>query len=509
MQGRNNGLLVGIIFYLLAWGWLGAGPAPAAGPSQEPWSLAFVVEDSSAMAEPWLGSYRREAVEKALNLELRTLPLRISAGVWLARAGKAERLVPPASALELKDLELKLPAPLAGPPELGPAVAAACAWLQSRGGGSLIIIAAGGREPLAAWAARLDSADIFCHALALAPGAGGASLAELALAGGGSWFLAEKPERVLTLLHRAVLTCLSAGRLLIETHDPANRPVQISFGLERQDALARKRQGFSGRVQQCLPGVYALAWPPAAATGPAPVPPRVSVAPEGVTRLPVGGRAKLKVAVLDADGREPGWNMRVSRLSDGKVLEASRRSPFALDLFAGLYLVKSLHLPLAWTVVLEAGRDRELLAGPAGVLKVKMAGPQGPLRARYELWDVLAQRPGGTGYTNQSLRIKPGPYRLRLEVPPGLEREARVPPAGEVKLELPAAGGILLAHGAAGDRVELLDGKGRVLDTGLLNRVMPLLPGAYWARLAGSGQKGRLVNVEAGKLTTIQAADLR
>ncbi len=503
----RSAALTGILALLWALALCLPSTARGAGRAGGPWSLAFVVEGSVEMTRPWRESSRREALERALNLELRTLPLRASAAVWLAQPGGVEPLVPPSTALELKDLDLRLPQPRSGRVDLGPALAQASAWLAGQGGGSLVVVAADGLRGGSSLRA-LEAGGVFCHVLALAPAGGGQALAGLALAGGGSCFVADRPSRVLPLLHRAVLTCLTPARLLIEAHDPANRPLRLAYGLERRDALARRRQGLTGRVQQLLPGVYRLAWPASAPTGPAPVPARVSVAPRGLTMVSVGGRAKLAVEARDQQGRDPGWKLRVARLSDGLVLESSRRTPFELALFAGTYLVKALQQPLAWTVLLEAGRDRKLVVGPVGGLRVRLRGPQGPLRARYRLYDLLAQRPGGTGYTNQLLRVKPGPFRLELEVPPGLEREVVVPPGREVELALPAAGGVLVGRGRPGQVVEVVDQRGLAVASGPVNRVLPLLPGAYLVRLAQARGGGRQVRVEGGRLVTLPAGEL-
>jgi len=473
-----------------------------------PWSLAIVVEHSAGMLSPWLGQKRSEAVEKALNLELRTLPLRISAGVWLAGYGKAEALAPPATSLELKEIDLKLPQAATSQPDLLLAMEAAGRWLQERGGGSLIVIAAQGPPEGFTFPSILNSDKIFVHVLGLAPRDKPSSLAQLSLAGGGAYFLAPDPSRVLTLLHRAVLTSLTPARLLIKAHDQANRPLRLTYGLEQHEALFSDRQGVSGRVQQCLPGVYTLVWPSAAPTGPAPPPPKISVAPSGLSEVPVGGKAKLKVEALDENGREPGWRIRVARLSDGLVLESNRRTPFELNLFSGNYLLKSLDRPLAWTVALEAGQEQKILVGPVGSLKVNLKGPKGLLRARYNLQDLLAHRPGGTGYTNQLLRLRSGVYRLELEVPPGLSKDLTISPTAKSEIDLPAAGGIMVSRGLPGQRVEVLGLLGQVVDTGLVNRVLPLLPGKYRVRLAQTQGRDRLVTLKGGELITIEAWEL-
>lgn len=505
MPGRKTLLSLGFIAWLLIWACV---PAQAAGTYSEPWSIAFVVEHSVDMTRPWLESQRKKAVEKALNLELRTLPLRVSAGAWLAASDGVKPLVQPSTSLELKEIGLKLPMPTTSGAALAPAVEKAAQWLKGRGGGSIIVIAANGRQAIDPPSSISKADNIFVHVLALEPKPQSAALAQLALAGGGSYFIAKEPSRVLTLLHRVVLTSLSPARLMIEAHDQSNRPLKLTYGLERSDALSKYHKGLTGRVQQCLPGIYNLDWPKSAPTGPAPPPPKIRVAPTGMSKVAVGGQAKLKVAAQDKEGSELGWKMRVARLSDGLILESSMRTPFELKLFAGSYLIKSLEQPLAWPVELQAGRDQEILVGPVGSLSVKLKGPRGALRARYNLQDLAAHRPGGTGYTNQLLRLKSGRYRLDLEVPPGLSKQITVAPGAKSELVLPAAGGIIVSQGRTGQKVEVLDNAGRVVDTGLVNRVLPLLAGKYLVRLAQVKGRDRLVLVEGGKLVNIKAGDL-
>jgi hypothetical protein len=505
LGGRKQWLLSGFFLWFLVWACI---PAHAAGTVGEPWSLAFVIEDSGAMNQAWLQTYPREAAEKALKLELRTLPLRINAAVWLASGRGTQVLIPPSTSLELKEVDPKLPQSATSRADLLSAVEQAAGWLEKMGGGSIIVIATSDAPPGAPTPALLKTDNIFCHVVALDPKTQGGSLATLALAGGGSHFLAAKPNRLLTMLHRAVITAFTPARLVIKAHDQTNQPVKLTYGLKRRGELATNRRGITGRVQQCLPGVYDLAWPPAAPTGPAPPPAKVRVAPTGQSELQVGGQAKIKIAALDKDGREPGWKMRVSRLSDGVVLESERRTPFELNLFAGSYLIKSLVRPLAWTVDLRAGQDQKIVVGPVGSLRVGLKGPRGKLRARYTLQDLMARRPGGTGYTNQALRLKSGTYLLTLDVPPGLNRNVTITPAQETKLELPATGGLIVKSGKPGQKVEVLDRLGKVVDTGLVDRLLPLLPGKYLVCLAQPKGREKIVSIKGGELVTIEAGEL-
>jgi hypothetical protein len=345
---------------------------------------------------------------------------------------------------------------------------------------------------------------VFCHVLALDAPAGGQGLAGLAARGGGALFAAERPGRVLPLLHRAVLTALSPARLLVVAHDAANRPLDISYRLGRHRSLARALGGPAGRTRQLLPAVYRLLWPAGAAIGPAPPPERVSVAPEGLTRVWAGGVGRLAVSGVDEKGRPLDWALRVVRLEDGSIVEEGRRPPLELELAAGRYLVKALQRPLAWEVELAAGGETAFTAGPQATLLAGLLGPEGPLRAPYQLWDLLAHRPAGTGYTNQPLTLKPGPYRLRLSVPPGPSREIVLRPAQRRVVELPAAGGLLVPRRPGLRGFTVLDARGRPLEDGTPGRVLPLMPGGYRVRLDGRRGQVLAVEIAAGELATVE-----
>jgi hypothetical protein len=468
-----------------------------------------VVEAGPVLEQPWLETTRRQALERMLTIELRSLPLRVQAGVWLTEASGPRRLIPPASALALKDRRVRLPHGLSQSPSAAArlaACAAALEWLRTQGGGSLVYVAT---APFAGPSSRdlsrlpWGGGEVFAHALALDLAAGESWLRELVRLGGGALFRARRPARLGGVLHRAVKTALASARLLIQAFAPDNRPLRLAYRLERSGALYALRPGVTGRAQQLLPGVYGLVWTGRKPVGPAPA--KVTVSPGTLTRLLVGGRGRVTVLSQDREGRPLAWRMRVARSWDGKVLLKDRRTPFTLSLPSGLYLIKALNHPLAWPVLVEAGAELRLVVGPWASLTVGLKGPRGAVRVPYRLTDLWSGRPAGVGYTNQVLRLRPGRYRLEVEVVPALRREVELAPGREVRIVLPEVGGLLVRRRPEGGRrwYELLDARGRSLGRLRPGQVFLLRPGRYGLRPAGSSAPGRVVVVSAGRVTSL------
>ena len=484
-----------------------AAPAPAAGGAAPVWNLALVVEQSAAMSGPWLETSRLAALEKALQVELTTLPLSSRAGLWLSFPGGAQALVPPRPARELKDLLLVMPREGAGRADLGPGVAAAAAWLRSRGGGSLLVISSGRKPELDPGVLR-DLAQsrppIFCHVLVLSSRAEHPLLERLALAGGGALLRVASLRRLGPMLHRAVLTALTPGRLLLLAHDSQNRPREVVFQLRRQKRRARTRPARSNRLLQLMPGVYGLTAPAGADLGPGPVPRRVRVNPRGISRYWIGGWGKLAIKAQDAQGRPLYWRLSVARLGDGRVVVPLTRSPLQERLPAGFYTIKSDHPRRSWMVELAAGQDLRLVVGPPARLTLALAGPRGPVRVPYQVRNLLAGRPAGTGYTGSPLGLAPGRYRLQVEVPPGLVREVALAPGEHKRLELPPVGEVYLKPPGQGPprRYQVRDARGRLVATGISGRGLLLWPGSYRLRLEGQKQD-RDFAVQARRVTTL------
>ncbi len=469
---------------------------PAAMVEPEPvMNLALVVEQSAAMIAPWLGTTRMEALEKSLQIELTTLPIRTRAGLWLSRPGGARPLVAPRPAPRLKGLLLVLPRQGGGRSGLGPGVAAAVTWLRSRGGGSLVVIGSG-RDPLVPRGALRLLADsrprVFCHVVVLSSRPPHPGLARLALDGGGALFRISSLRRLGPILHRAVLTALSPGRLLLLTHDRSNHPRDLIFELKSQKHRVWSLLVHSNRALQVRPGVYTLQAPTGAELGPGPVPRLVKVAERGLSRYWIGGWGELEVVARDARGKPLYWQVSVARLGDGRVVVPLSRTPVKKRLAAGFYIIKKDHPRRAWTVELAAGQNLRLVVGPPARLTLDLAGPRGPVRVPYQVHNLLAGRRGGTGYTSSPLRLAPGRYRLRVELPPGLVRELTLAPGERKRLELPPAGELYVKPSRPGlpRRYQVRDRRGRLVATGISGRGLLLLPGSY--RLRAEGEKGSL-----------------
>lgn len=482
-----------------------APPTRATAPEEllpQPGRLALVVDCSAGAAQAWQGTNRRLAAEAALAIELNSLPLRAQAGLWLAGGGGSQAAIGPTSAQELKGPDLVLP-DLGGAADLTPALAAAAAWLQQAGPGAILVLA--GPE------ARLDPAglgdlgpDRFVHALGLGVLPADGPLERLAREHGGGFFQAAEAGQVSPQLHRAVLLGLSRASLLVLTHGADNQPRPVVYGLERRDQLALRRQGIGNRPAQVLPGVYQIAWPANHGLGPGVIPDKVSVAPQGVTRLWAGGQGVLKLDSRGAQGQALNWVASVSNLETGKVEAAEKRTPLELTLPAGFYRIKTLRPPLAWTVELAAGQTRELVTGPPGKLTLNLTGPSGPWRVPFRVEDLLGLREVGTGYTNAPLGLAPGRYRLEAQTAPPQVVELELKPGQEVHQALPLVGGLLVRRDIAGKSHSfmVLDLEGRPLMRGVGDRPLPVLPGRYQVRFAGP-TPAVVVEINPGQLTAL------
>lgn len=488
--------------------WPGAASASDALPTQT-WNLALVVDCSQEMAAPWLGASRLAVLEPALQTELASLPLRARAGLWVVGGGpgQARALAAPRPAVEFKGYTLVLPR-LGGTPDLAQGLAQAAAWLKEAGPGVLLVIS-GGQARLAGPAVAslpLGWADLYAHALALGPDqADQEQLAALALAGGGGLFVVGQTDQIGPLLHRAVALGLSPSRLLVLAHDTQNHVLNLTFGLERRDQLALGRQGRSGHPLQLLPGVYQLAWPPGHGLGPAPSPSSVSIPAMGEAKLWAGGTGHLAVKALDPQGQELPWMASVANLETGKVELSERRLPLAAQLPAGLYRVRTIRPPLAWTVEVGAGSQVHLVAGPPGRLEARLKGPLGPWRLPFNLEDRQSLHPAGVGYTNSPMGLLPGSYRLEAQVVPPLAQDFALTPGQQLTLDLPVVGSILVRRDKSGQGLayQVLDLGGRYLGSGMAGRPLAAQPGRYLIVIP-DGQKPRELTVKAGEVSALE-----
>jgi hypothetical protein len=496
-----------VLLLLTLAAFLGGWPGQARGAEAlpvAPWHLAVVVDCSEDMALPWLGGTRLERVEAALQIELLSLPLRVRAGVWVVGGGPGQvrELFSPRPSLDFRETNLVLPR-LGGQADLAAGLKPALAWLKDNRPGCLVLVSGGGARLAAAVAP--EAPDLFCHTLALAPDdAAQKSLQGQALQGGGAYFRVDKADQTAVLLHRAVLMALSPATLLVLAHDQDNHALPLVYGLGRRDQLDLDRHGISARPCQMLPGVYQISWPADKAIGPAKPPTMVSVAVSGQTRLWAGGTGRLGIKALDPQGQELPWVATVTNLDTGKVEVPDKRTPYEAVLPAGVYRVKVIRPPLAWTVELGAGKQLELITGPQGSLNLKLSGPSGPWRVPYSLEDQLGLRPAGTGYTGSAMQLLPGRYRAQAQVVPPWSQEFSLAPGQNLTLDLPQVGGLLVRRDKAGlsQAYQVLDLAQRPLATGISDRPLPVQPGRYLLQLPNQAEF-LPVEVSAGQLTAL------
>ena len=476
--------LMGLVLFCLVAGAAWPLGAKAQVSHERPWNLAVVLESAPLWHQPWQGTTRLAALEAALLVELRSLPLRASAGVWLAAGGRPDPLVEPRPALGLKRLELLLPRQKAGG-SLAGGIAAAAAWLEQNGPGTILVIAADGARTLSRAQLEglpLERAGLFCQVLGL-PGRveDARRLQALALAGGGAYFQAPAPSRLAGALRGAMAAALTPGRLELRAADANNRPLDLIFGLSRRDEAAFIRKGLVKRVLQLPPGLYRLDLPAGSGVGPAAPPATVSAVDSGSGRVWVGGQAELEVACRDGQGKDLNWQIVVAGLAGGKIWVPTRRAPFTVTLPAGQYMIKSLNPAHNWQVELAAGARPRLVIGPPGRCTLALPGPSGPLRLPYRVWDLKGNNQVTIGYTGDPLRLLPGSYRLEVEVIPPLSARLDLAPAQQKKLELEPVGALLVKGqpGQQKGRFWVLDSRGRTLGGGRAGRTLFLRPGAY------------------------------
>jgi hypothetical protein len=463
-----------------AMGLLG-GHTVQAGVVQTPWNLAVVLESSDQVNWQLQGESGLKRLNQALALALRGLPLRITAGLWLAEADGGRMLLHPAPAARLKGSSLRL-GPGRGEADLDGGLAMAAQWLLNRGGGSLLLIAATGprnwNPPQPGPAGQMA---LYCHVLSLSSPRASGGLRELAVKGGGTQRSLERLTSLSTLLNQAVLSAISPARLNLITHDEQNQSRQVRVGLAYQGNKLPPQTVLSNRPVQLPEGNYELAWPKQHSLGPGPLLKRASLKRIGLTEVYAGGTGEIKVTARQFDGSELNWRLSVARVADGRQVVAHRPAPFEAKMPAGRYLVSSVSPAQSWNVLLKPGATLEVWAGPRASLKVVLPGPARDLQVRYWLTSLLSQRGEVAGYTGNQVALLPGPYRLEIAVPPGLSRELELRPGQKLELNLEPVGELLVTLRGKGKRTrfQVLDPAGKVLATGISGKALPLLPGAY------------------------------
>lgn len=470
----------------------------------KPWNLAVVLDLSESMGAPWLGSSRAMVAERHLGLELRTMPLRVTVGLWAAVDGKAVVLLPPQPASKLKGVRLRLPRPT-GRGGMAAALEQASLWLKKSGGGSILLIT-GNQAPVLSpvFFKQLDKLGGFLHIFAIAPGQAEKKLQALVTKGGGLSFANARPADVARLLRRAVIAALSPSLIDVLAYDQANQPLHLNYALQRRDQAWGLVSGQAHRRLQIPAGVYLLTWP----QGPPPktpsTPANVTVPPQGLLKLWQGGKSKLVIKGQASEGKPLTWKIKVSRVDDGRLLTPYSKLPITLSPAGGRYLIRSMKPAHQWIVELGAGDEVQMTVGPPGRLLAGLAGPLGAVRLPYFVIDERAHRRVATGYTNSKLTLLPGVYRLELQMHPSKVKKLIMEPGQEVKLDLGKVGvlHVLRAKQPGPLRFRVETPHGRKVAAGVGERRIVLGAGSYVVHFGGNLPSAE-VDIKDGELTTL------
>jgi hypothetical protein len=464
------------------------------------WNLAVVVDCAPAMQRVWGGDLRIKRLERLLELKLRTLPLRISAGLWLGQKGATGPLVEPGKAIKLRELALSLKG-CKPESDLEQALRSAANWLIKKGKGTLLVITARNDNSFPELNLPLPKGDFYCHLVSM--GKGSPRMIRLARLGGGAFFEALTPERLRRQMQAAWLTALAPSRLLVEAHDKANQELSVVFDLKRRGAYGR-RQGVTGRKMQILAGGYLISWPRENRIGPADPPTRVDVSsgPDNVLRT--GGKGLLKVVLAQGAEAEKDWNLKITRPADGAVIEKWRSAPFERELPAGSYLLSLPKAKMSLRLDMAASGVIKVPVGFECGLKLQIKGAFGDLRLNYE-----AKAKGGVvlsklGQSGRILKLPPGEYELRIKTIPETDIEVSLRSGEEKTLALPALGALMVKK-SENDEVTwfaVLDDKGRELARGKVGDPLNLLPGSYDLK-TGENQKVISFAVQSGRVTSL------
>lgn len=444
--------------------------APVQAASPQPQRLAIVVEAGSFMNQVWQGGSRGEALLSALNMQINTLPVQVEYKLWWVN-----------DTITTYD-KLNWPRPLGGfnpgfSGETSPtqALEDAVAWLGS-GGGSLLFI--GNTRPAPSFYRMLENDNIFCQVLALEPME---DLRDLALKGGGAYFVAPSPSKTLSYAGAAFKTAVSSGRLKLITHNPENEKIIVQAELTRSDTLQKSRQALSWRSLQIPPGGYRITWPEEGALpGPGAPPQKVTVGKSDGPELHAGGTGRISVESLDADGKEQNWPLAVLDADSGKLWESRRNAPFSLDLPVGVYRVYSIApLHQEWRVGLTAGANAQHTFGPKGSLMVVVPAPGQKAQIPYQL-ESGTHQPSLRGQSGVKMALNPGSYTLTLHTVPKITREIFIAPGQNVEINIPPQGGVSAKRALGAPRsFDILDAQGALLARGGENRIIWLQPGQY------------------------------
>ncbi len=463
--------------------------------------IAFVIDASHAMGESWLGTTRLAACLEAVTTELKSLPLRAKAAIWLATADGPELLAAPAEADKLNTVRMHATARGERPP-IAPNLAPALRWAADGQPGAVIVVGL----PLGGDVMQAPGGGPFVHGLIAGPITNDRGMqAPLTLQSGGRMLSETDPARLQAALHSLVRLGLSRASLYADVRGADNKPLSVELSIASSNGKGNARPVMSNTTAQVLPNTYTVTWPTDTEIGPGTPPGLVRVGDAGQTILRAGGQGKLFVEAIDATGKALAWKITISTVPAGKVLANKTVLPFEADLPAGSLLVSVAKPPVSWSVDLAAGQTQHLVLGPRGSLTANLAGPGGPVRLPVTAIGPDASTRQWRGHTGSPLPLPPGSYRLTIQTMPPVERPCQIAPGVEQPIDLPAVGGLLIetVGTATPQRYDVIDDKDQNLGYGHTGRTLWLLPGRYVAVLPGG--KSLAAEISPQRLTTLEA----
>lgn len=462
--------------------------------------VAFVVDASQAMQEPWQTTTRLEASLAAIVTELKSLPLRAKAGVWLARSVGPEVLTAPSKANELNQVNLS--AQGGGPrPDLEPSIAPALRWAAEGKPGAVIIVGL----PMGGAQIDVPKDGPFVHGLITGSPSGDTGMQmPLILQCGGSLAREDNPKRLQASLHTLVRLSLSLSSLYADVRNADNEPLDVRLQIARGNSKQPARPVLSNTAAQVLAGTYVLTWPNKSDIGPGTPPALVRVPNDARAIARAGGQGKLLIRAQDATGKDQNWKFSISSVPGGAMLVSNAHTPFEQTLPAGRLLVSVVKPASSWSLDLPAGAERVLLLGPRGKLTAKLEGPNGPVRL-----PIIATGPGASnrqwrGYTNSPMPLPPGEYILHFGTIPAISRTLTLFPGSNQSLDLPMLGSLLVkaSNITTPQRYDVINDNDQVVGQGHSGRAVPLLPGRYAVSLPGDKQLA--VEITPGHITTLE-----
>lgn len=462
--------------------------------------IAFIIDASQAMGEPWLGTTRLSACLEAVAIELKSLPLRATAAVWLATTDGPELLIAPTEADGLNHARLTATAN-GRQPLLEPNIIPAMRWAAEGKPGAVIIVGL----PLGGSPITVPVNWPFVHGLLVGPTGQDTGLqGPLTIQTGGRLLGETDPRRVQMALHKLVRLGISRFSLYADVRDADNQPLSLELQIASANDKQNTRPVLSNKEAQVLAKTYVVTWPSGNKIGPGTPPPLVRIGETGRTVLRAGGQGKLFIEALDATGKTLPWKITISTVLTGTLLAYKVDLPLEMDLPAGRMLISVAKPPVSWTVDLAAKEARHLVLGPRSKLTALLAGPGGQVRVPLTATGPDASTRQWRGHTGSPLPLPPGNYKLLVQTIPPLIRSCQIAPGTDQTVDFPTVGGLLVRHGntITPQRYDVLDSEDQSLGSGHTGRMLFLLPGRYMAVLPGG--KSLAVEVSPGRLTTLE-----